>query len=199
MHYVLRALNEHVEILDTSNFHDALAAVKDNPDIDLALLDLSMPGSEGAASIKLFSSSYPDIPVVVVSASDQRDDIEDVMDSGAMGFISKLSSGEEMIQALRLVLDGGIYLPPQLLGQEREDKRGRRTHEYGLTKRQMDVLQQLAQGLSNKDIGLAVGLAEGTVKVHVAAIFNVLRVSRRMDAVQAAQNMGLLAENDPRS
>lgn len=203
MHYVLRKLDEQVDILDAGNFPDALNAARDNPDLDLALLDLNMPGSEGAASIKLFHTRHPDVPLVVVSGSDQRDDIEKVMNSGAMGFISKMSSGQDMVHALRLVLDGGVYLPPQLLqqalGNVREDKRSWRTNEFGLTVRQLEVLQRLAAGLSNKDIGLAIGLAEGTVKIHVAAIFQALRVNKRIDAVQAAQRLGLLAGNNPAS
>jgi len=197
MRYVLRKLDEHVVILDAGNFQDALDLAKNNADLDLALLDLNMPGSEGAASVKLFHAAYPDVPLVVVSGTDQRDDIERVMNSGAMGFISKMSSGQDMIHALRLVLDGGVYLPPQLLqhvlNQVREDKRSWRSNEFGLTVRQMEVLQQLAAGLTNKDIGLAIGLAEGTVKIHVAAIFQALRVNKRIDAVQAAQRLGLLA------
>lgn len=203
MRYVLRKLDEQVSILDAGNFPDALDVARDNSDLDLALLDLNMPGSEGAISVKMFHASYPEVPVVVVSGTDQRDDIERVMNSGAMGFISKMSSGQDMLHALRLVLDGGVYLPPQLLmhalGQVREDKRTWRTNEFGLTMRQMEVLQQLATGLTNKDIALAIGLAEGTVKIHVAAIFQALRVNKRIEAVQAAQRLGLLAENNPRS
>jgi DNA-binding NarL/FixJ family response regulator len=195
MRYILRELDEQAEILDAGNFSDALNAANDHPDLDLALLDLNMPGSEGAASVKLFSVNFPDVPVVVVSGTDQRRDIEKVMSSGAMGFISKISPGQEMVKALRLVLDGGIYLSPQLLqlavGQVREAKRSCRTNEYGLTVRQTEVLKQLAFGLSNKDIGLSIGMAEGTVKIHVAAIFQALGVNKRMDAVQAAQHMGL--------
>lgn len=200
MHYVLRKLDEQAVIVDAGNFPDALKAAADNPDLVLALLDLHMPGSEGVTSIKFFHESYPDVQVVVVSGTDQRSDIEKVMNSGAMGFISKMSTGQDMVHALRLVLDGGIYLPPQLLqlalSEVREDKRSWRTNEYGLTVRQMEVLKQLALGLSNKDIGEAIGLAEGTVKIHVAAIFNALHVNKRMDAVQAAKRMGLLAENN---
>lgn len=200
MCYVLRKLDEQVEIVDAGNFPDALDVASAHPDLDLALLDLNMPGSEGAASVKLFHARFPDVPVVVVSGSNQRDDIEKVMNYGAMGFISKMSSGQDMVQALRLVLDGGIYLPPQLLqhvlNQVREDKRSWRTNEFGLTVRQMEVLQQLATGLSNKDIGEAIGLAEGTVKIHVAAIFQTLGVNKRVDAVHAARRLGLLAQSD---
>ena len=200
MRYVLRKLDEHVDILDAGNFQDALGAARDNPDLDLVLLDLHLPGSEGAPSVKLFHASYPDVPIVVVSGTDQRDDIEKVMNNGAMGFISKMSSGQDMIHALNLVLGGGVYLPPQLLlhalGQVREDKRTWRTNEHGLTVRQMEVLQHLVAGLSNKDIGLTVGLAEGTVKIHVAAIFQTLRVNKRIEAVQAAQRLGLFTKNN---
>ncbi len=203
MRYVLQKLDEQITIVEAGNFPGALDAAKNNPDLDLALLDLSMPGSEGAASVKLFHTQYPDVPVVVVSGTDQRDDIEKVMNSGAMGFISKMSSGQDMVHALRLILDGGVYLPPQLLvqalGQVREDKRSWRTNEYGLTVRQMDVLRQLATGLSNKDIGQSIGLAEGTVKIHVAAIFQTLRVNKRVEAVQMALRLGLLTENSSSS
>lgn len=197
MRYVLRKLDDQVEILDAGNFPDGLQLAEENPVLDLALLDLHMPGSEGAPSIKLFHTCHPDVPVVVVSGTDQRDDIEKVMNSGAMGFISKMSSGQDMLHALRLVLDGGVYLPPQLLqqalGQVREDKRTWRTNEFGLTVRQMEVLQHLAAGKSNKEIAQTIGLAEGTVKIHVAAIFQALRVNKRIEAVHAAQRMGLLA------
>lgn len=200
MHYVLRQLDEQVEILDASNFLDAMDAAGNNPDIDLALLDLYMPGSDGITSVKLFHSRHPRVPLVVVSGSDQRSDIEQVMNSGAMGFISKASTSKIMVQALRMVLDGGIYLPPQLLQQaveraEQVDKRSWRTNELGLTARQMEVLQHLALGMSNKDVALAIGLAEGTVKIHVAAIFSALRVNKRVEAVHAAQRMGLLTGN----
>lgn len=114
MRYVLRRLDAQVHILDADSFPDALNAAIDNPDLDLVLLDLYLPGSEGTLSVKLFHASYPNIPVVVLSGSDQLDDIERVMDDGAMGFISKMASGQDMVHALRLVLNGGVYRPPQL-------------------------------------------------------------------------------------
>jgi DNA-binding NarL/FixJ family response regulator len=196
MQYILRKLDEQVEVLNAGNFTDALNTARDNPDIDIVLLDLNIPDSEGAPSVKLFSTSYPNIPVVVMSDSDLRDDIVTVMKSGAMGFVSKMSPEQDMIHALRLVLDGGIYLPLQLFQPAMEQaplsKRSWRANKYGLTVRQTEVLQQLAMGLTNKEIGLALGLAEGTVKIHVAAIFQSLRVKKRIDAVRTAQRMGLL-------
>jgi DNA-binding NarL/FixJ family response regulator len=198
LHYVLHKLDEQADILDACTFTDALNIARDNP--DLALLDLYMPDSEGVASVELFHTTYPDVPIVVVSGSEKCDDIEKVMICGAKGFISKMSSAQDMVNALRIVLDGGVYVPPQLLlsafGQAQKGKRSRYANEHGLTVRQMDVLKQLAAGKSNKDIGLAIGLAESTVKLHVAGIFKTLHVNKRADAVKAAQRQGLLAPKD---
>jgi DNA-binding NarL/FixJ family response regulator len=202
MRYVLQKLDPNVEIVDVASFPAALSSASEHTDFDLVLLDLNMPGSDGAVSVKIFHLNFPAFPIVVISGTDQRQDIEKVLGSGAMGFISKMSSGKEMVHALKIVLDGGIYLPPQLLiyalNDVKEDKRTWRTNEFGLTPRQMEILKQLALGHTNKDISAAVGLAEGTVKIHVAAIFQSLHVNKRIDAVQTALRLGLLdADNIP--
>lgn len=199
MRYVLQQLADEVEILDASNFPEALQLADRHTKIDLALLDLNMPGSDGATSVRVFNLKHPEIPLVVVSGSEQREDMERVMEYGAMGFISKMTSSKVMLAALRMVLDGGVYLPPQLLQQAMDtidhgttDRRRSRSNEFGLTARQVDVLHFLSQGLSNKQIAQQINLAEGTVKIHVAAIFQTLHVSNRMDAVRAAQRLGVL-------
>jgi DNA-binding NarL/FixJ family response regulator len=172
--YVLQQLAEEVEILDAASFPEAMKFMESRPDINLALMDLNMPGSEGALSVRAFCVHYP-----------------------------KMTSGKVMLGALRMVLDGGVYLPPQLLQQSVEhmehnvvDKRSRRTNEFGLTARQVDVLQYLARGLSNKEISLEMNLAEGTVKIHVAAIFQTLHVNNRVDAVRTAQRLGMLSDTE---
>ncbi len=200
MHHIVSQMDEQVEILDAACFAEAMDMAGKNPDIDLVLLDLKMPDSNGVDTVKHFHSSYPTVPIVVVSGTDYRNDIEYVMNSGAMGFISKTSASKDMLKALRLVLDGGIYLPPQLLNQigiadSRKSGHRWRINKYGMTARQMEVLQHLANGLSNKDIALAVGLAEGTVKIHVAAIFQALHVNNRNEAVRAAMNLSLVADD----
>ena len=201
MRYVLQQLSDEVDILDAGNFADALTLAAANPSLDLVLLDLNMPGSDGVSSIRIFHQRFPGIPLVVVSGSDQRTDIEWVMEYGAMGFISKMSSGKIMVNALRMVLDGGIYLPPQLLAQsiaalgQGEPARGApQINTHGLTRRQLEALQYLAAGLSNKEISAKMNLAEGTVKVHVAAAYQVLQVNSRLDAVVKARNLGLIDE-----
>jgi DNA-binding NarL/FixJ family response regulator len=199
MRYVLQQLADEVEILDAASFPEALESAESHPGINLVLMDLHMPGSDGALSVRAFHLRYPDMPLVVVSGSERREDMERAMEYGAMGFISKMTAGKVMLGALRMVLDGGIYLPPQLLQQAMDnmdkgvaDKRSRRANESGLTTRQVDVLQLLALGLSNKEISQKMDLAEGTVKIHVAAIFQTLHVNNRMDAVRTAQRLGVL-------
>lgn len=198
MRYVLQQLADEVEVIDSGNFLDGMNQAANHPDLDLALLDLHMPGSEGVKSIQLFNQKHPGIPLVVVSGSDQREDIEKVMECGAMGFISKMSSSKMMLSALRMVLDGGVYLPPQLLQQamatmdQGNDKRSDRASKSGLTTRQMQTLQLLAEGLSNKEISERMSLAEGTVKIHTAAVYQALRVNSRLEAVSAARRLGLL-------
>ena len=200
MRYVLQQLSEQVHIICAGDFTETLQQAEANPDIDLALVDLNMPGSDGVASIRIFHHRFPAIPLVVVSGSEQRAEIECVMEYGAMGFISKMSSGKMMVSALRIVLDGGIYFPPQLLGQASaepektaiSDKSSQLPNKLGLTKRQMETLQHLAAGMSNKEIAQQMQLAEGTIKVHIAAAYQVLQVSSRLDAVRKARQLGLL-------
>lgn len=199
LRYVLQQLSEQVDIVCAGDFAETLRQAEANPGIDLALIDLNMPGSDGVASIRIFNQQFPAIPLVVVSGSEQRAEIECVMEYGAMGFISKMSSGKMMVNALRIVLDGGIYFPPQLLAQPaiasaqaEIDRNNLLTSKLGLTKRQLEALQFLSEGLSNKEIANKMNLAEGTIKVHVAAAYQVLQVSSRLDAVRKAQQLGLI-------
>ena len=208
MRYVLQQLSEQVDIICAGDFADTLRQADANPDIDLALIDLNMPGSDGVGSIRIFHQRFPSIPIVVVSGSEQRAEMEWVMEYGAMGFISKMSSGKVMVNALRTVLDGGIYLPPQLeqpdiasaqadtsqakMGQAGTDRGSLQTNNHGLTKRQMEVLQHLAEGSTNKEIAIKMNLAEGTIKIHAAAAYQMLQVNSRLDAVRRAQQLGLI-------
>lgn len=200
MRYVLQQLPEEIEIMEAGDFADGLKLATQHPELDLALLDLNMPGSEGAISIRYFHQRYPHIPVVV-SGEEGRSHMEKVMNYGAMGFISKSSTAAVMLGALNLVLSGGVYVPPQMLRQYGElpeeespvaDRRSLNTNEYGLTQRQMQVLAYLAKGLSNKQIAEAINLAEGTVKIHVAAVYQAMRVNNRMEAVRMAEKLGLI-------
>lgn len=208
MRYVLQQLSDQVDIICAGDFAETLRQAESNPGLDLALLDLHMPGSEGVTAIRIFHSRFPAIPLVVVSGSDQRAEIEWAMEYGAMGFISKSTTGKSMVSALRMILDGGIYFPPELNGGSAtpasekplpptEERNGMGNgsgcfNKFGLTPRQLETLQHLAEGLSNKEIAQKMNLAEGTIKVHVAAAYQVLQVNSRIDAVRKAQKLGLI-------
>lgn len=201
MRYVLKQLPEEVEIMEAENLHDGMELAELHPELDLALLDLNMPGSKGPASIRDFHRSYPHIPVVVVSGEENSDIISKAINSGAMGFVCKNSSAPAILGALKLILSGGVYIPSQALhnhGAAAENTARRTaqnntdTGEYNLTSRQQQVLKHLADGLSNKEIAEATNLAAGTIKVHVAALYQTLRVSSRIEAVRKAEKLGLI-------
>lgn len=204
MRYVLQQLADEVEIVEAASFPEALRRMEINPKFDLVLMDLSMPGSEGAASVRHLHHRYPDASIVVVSGLDHRDEIERVMESGAVGFISKSTPSKVMLNALRLVLDGGIYLPPQLLqtalppepAQAPNHAPRKQTNAHGLSARQNEALTLLGRGLSNKEIAEVMGLAEGTVKIHIAAVYQVLHIGSRFEAIRAAERMGLVPSKE---
>jgi len=203
LHHVLRALDGGATIHDARTAEDGRRLVAEHPDARLLILDLSLPGADGFSLLHELRNAYPSIPVVVLSASDQREDIMHAIDLGAMGYIPKSSSNLVMLQALRLVLSGGVYLPSVALamrdassGEPLRVAEGARTtpRELGLTARQAQVLALILQGKPNKVICRELGLAEGTVKIHVAAILRALNVSTRTQAVIEASRLGLQLE-----
>lgn len=205
LQHVLRALDGGATIHDARTAEDGRRLVAEHPDARLLILDLSLPGADGFSLLHELRSAYPSIPVVVLSASDQREDIMRAIDLGAMGYIPKSSSNLVMLQALRLVLSGGVYLPSVALAMREasgaellraaEGGATRTTpRELGLTARQAQVLALILQGKPNKVICRELGLAEGTVKIHVAAILRALNVSTRTQAVIEASRLGLQLE-----
>jgi DNA-binding NarL/FixJ family response regulator len=206
LHHVLRQLDGEVEVYDARTAEDGRHLVADHPDAGLLLLDLTLPGADGFSLLEELRADHPAMPVVVISASDRREDILRAIDLGAMGYIPKSSSNQVTLQALRLVLSGGVYLPPIALSA-RDDPADApppaaddaATHttarELGLTARQAQVLALILQGKPNKVICRELGLAEGTVKIHVAAILRALNVSTRTQAVIEASRLGLQLEN----
>jgi DNA-binding NarL/FixJ family response regulator len=197
----LKELDQNVQIFEAESAEQALRHATEHPDADLVLMDYRMPpGMDGLAAVNAFRDRFPDLPLVVLSGIDELDDIEQVLDAGALGFVEKKTTAQVMLSALRLVLSGGVYIPPVLLGRipgsERprsvsESHTSRPGEEYSridtLTERQLQVLEQLAQGKPNKLIARALGLQEGTVKMHLATIFRVLNVNNRVEAVIAGQ------------
>lgn len=196
---VLRQLDEAGVVLEASDWPRAAKLVEQHPDLNLILLDLHMPGVSGLEALSQLREQHAGIPVVTLSAADDRQTVLEAIDRGAAGFIPKSSSNEVMVNALRLVLCGGVYLPPEILDHTRSTSpapaqpqaTGQTLAELGLTERQLEVLALIAQGKPNKIICRQLDLAEGTVKIHVSAILKALKVTSRTQAVIAATRLGL--------
>lgn len=175
--------------------YESVADALTREEIDMALIDFNLPNLDGAVSIRNLHEQAPKVPLVVMAASERWSDACATIDAGARGYIPKSASSAIMIAALRLILSGGIYLPP-LLNQTGGGRRapygrpgqngGELDHDRKLTPRQQEVLQCLAQGQSNKEIAYQLGLSQGTVKIHIAAIFRAYKVRNRTQAVIAA-------------
>jgi DNA-binding NarL/FixJ family response regulator len=165
--------------------------------IDMALLDFNLPNLDGADSIYSLHMRAPNVPLVIMATSERWNDACAAIDAGARGYIPKSASSAIMIAALRLVLSGGIYLPPlvnqgggggprRAVGRSGPNGAVDPSSERKLTPRQQEVLQCLARGQSNKEIAYQLGLSQGTVKIHIAAIFRAFKVRNRTQAVIAA-------------
>lgn len=203
---VLKALDDQVIIVEAPDCSTALSQAEEHQDLDLILSDLELPDIGGFALLTELRTRHPTIPVVVLSGHEDRDSVMEGLERGAMGFIPKSSPNEVMLSALRLVLSGGKYLPPQVLattgspsaaaGTGRgagfsEGKVVRSAADLGLTERQQQVLALLMHGKSNKLICRELGVAERTVKIHVSAVLKALNVTSRTQAVIAVERLGL--------
>jgi DNA-binding NarL/FixJ family response regulator len=188
-------LEDHFQpaaVLEFSSYASLREALPAHADACLLLLDLRMPGMDGARALRRLRAEHPGLRLVVISASEERQDILDVLASGAFGFIPKTLSPEETVAALRQVLAGGVYAPSLLAAPqppERPTLELKRDIEEELTPRQRDVIRLLGHGQSNKEIARALDISEATVKIHLAAIFRLLGVRNRTEAVLKASQL----------
>lgn len=191
----LKALEEAdtaVETLGARDADEATQLLEKNDDFDLALLDLMLPGTGGLAFLGVMRKRFPHVPVVILSALDDADTVMKAMRQGASGFVSKASPTDVLLGALREVLAGEIWLPPEYRDMTGKRRRAKTVAErYGLTKSQARVLELLAEGKTNRDIAEMLGVTEGTVKIHVSAIFKALGVNNRSQALLVAQGKKL--------
>ena len=198
--HLLNQLADNIQIVEASDVGQAMKQLTDGASFDIVLVDLLMPGMEGFENLKEICQRVPQTPVVVVSVKERAEDVRSAIDAGAMGYIPKSSSPQVLVQALKLVLSGGVYLPPHLLGashtspdvwpEARDISEPTLSGPLGrLTPRQRQVLSLLAEGKSNKEIAGELGLAAGTVKIHVSSIFKALNVNNRTLAVIAANEL----------
>lgn len=196
--HILRGLDRHAIVLTARDCVAGLGLAAAEGGLDLVLLDLSLPGLSGVAAVRAWREQWPDVPVVALSGVDDARTVLAVVQAGAAGFVPKSSSNEVILQALRLVLAGGKYLPPEVLGGAKaapaaNTRRPRLPNaaSLGLSPRQFEVLKLIAAGLSNKEIGRELQLAERTVKAHVTALMRALDVESRTQAALEAARLGL--------
>jgi DNA-binding NarL/FixJ family response regulator len=169
---------------------DALLRLAVDGGADLALVDLNMPGMDGVEGVRRLREAAPTLPIVVASGQEDPATIRAVLAAGAVGFIPKSERSEVLLGALRLVQSGGTYVPARMLDPAAAPP----PHDLkstDLTPRQLDVLHCLLRGEPNKMIARELGLTEGTVKIHIAAILRALHARNRTEAVVRARSLGI--------
>jgi DNA-binding NarL/FixJ family response regulator len=175
-------------INEAGSFQDLTSLLEQDPDVDLILLDLTMPGISGFSGLIYLRAQYPAIPVVIVSASDDVTTIRRSLDFGASGFIPKRFGVETLRDAILKVMEGEIWVPPDIDLSAASDPEITRLRDrlVTLTPQQVRVLMMLSEGLLNKQIAYELGVSEATIKAHVSAILQKLGVESRTQAVIAA-------------
>ena len=189
----------NVEIHEASDFDTLAAALEATPETDLVLLDLSMPGVRGFSGLLYLRAEQPSLPVIVVSANEDRAVMRHCLEFGAAGYVPKSLDVESMRAAIRTVLDGGQWTPPDLDANVAANKQASALVKRlsSLTPQQVRVLMMLSQGLLNKQIAYELGVSEATVKAHVSAILQKLGVESRTQAVILAGRIERVQELSP--
>ncbi len=189
MAQTLVRLEPGVECVEVSDSEQALARLEESAEWDLAVVDLMLPDLNGFSLLGVMAKRFPDIPAVVVSAMDDAGSIRRAMRAGASGFVSKASSGEVLREAVRTVLSGGVY-SPEITSDDKRRNGQSISERYGLTAAQSRVVELLGQGKTNREIADLLGLSEGTVKVHMSAIFRAMNVRSRAQVLVALSRKG---------
>ncbi len=203
--HVLRQFDSAAVVIEAATAREAIRLAAHYHDLDLILLDLTLPGFNGLSALPELHELRPTVPLVILSASEDAADVRQALAAGAMGYVPKSSNSREMITALRLVLAGEVYVAPAMLvalesleatSAQAAGAVGEEDSVDGLTPRQLEVLRLMAQGLSNKGICKRLNVAEGTVKLHVTAVLRALDAGNRTQAVIEATRRGLLPAPD---
>ena len=201
---LLLELDSAMQCVVACNLGNALALQEP---FDLLLLDLHMPDTDGLLSLQSLSEKFQGVPIIMLSSDEDASTIRRMMVQGAAGYIPKSSTPAVLIAALRLILSGGTYWPPEAFdlpaispptntaNAPAATLAAQTPTQLGLSQRQCDVLVLLAQGKSNKLIARELGLSEGTVKTHIASAFRALQVNSRTEAAYKANQLGFGAQS----
>ena len=192
---LVRSVFGTVTLRTARDLEGAAAAIRNPRKLDLALLDLALPGCVGIEALTQFRALCPTVPVLVVSGDDSRATILAALRAGAIGYLPKTLTPKVMGAAINLVKAGGFYVPYEVLAHDRLVARASdgaaAATRLGLTDRQLEVMQLIQKGYNNRKIARQLDISESTVKQHLHTIFCTLRVSSRTEALAAAQHLGL--------
>lgn len=183
-----------VEIQESHDLESTLGKLKANPDVDLLLLDLNMPGSGDLYGLIRIRSDFPDVPVAVISGSDEVAVVANVIEAGALGFIPKTCEPSVYVEAISAILEGDTWLPDGMaeqLAQHSSPNLDMQRRVAELTPQQYKVLCYLHEGLLNKQIAYELNISEATVKAHITAIFRKLNINNRTQAVLVVSDLNL--------
>ena len=185
------------EVLQARNTDEGLALLDANADLDVIVLDLFMPGTDGFAALSLFRHRRPELPIIVLSSSEDPKHVRAALASGAMGYVPKSANHQVLLSAVRLAMNGELYVPPLILEAAPAlpvgDGEAAISPPALLTERQTEILTLLSDGKPNKTIASSLGLSEKTVKTHLTAIFKALKVQNRTQAAAAGRQTGLIS------
>ncbi|HZQ62545.1 MAG TPA: response regulator transcription factor [Casimicrobiaceae bacterium] len=206
---LLASVDADVQVLQAGTCDAALDVIAREDGIDVVLMDLQLPGVSGVDAIRAVRSRYPDLAVVALSSTEDKATVMQVLEAGAMGFVPKSSTSAVLKDALKLIMDKGVYLPASaFLGSPAPAVTARTAASLagsgitpaslGLTPRQSDVLLRILQGKPAKLISRELGVSSSTVKVHTTAVLRALNVTTRTQAVIAAGKLGLRFPEDER-
>ena len=198
LHETLRAVV--ASVAPEAQFHGetdlggGISKARQLKELQLVLLDLMLPGCTGIEALVRFLKMLPRARVVVISATEDSGSVRAALDAGAVGYLPKTSPPKVIAEALRTVLQGGSYVPPQAMGAVPQLKTPPTLADLGITERQADVLKLVAKGLSNSEIARQLNIAENTVKQHAHAAYRALGVSSRTEAMVVLAKMGIKGE-----
>lgn len=195
---ILECIEKNAELFEASDFDQVLRLAERHPDLTVVIVDLRMPAMNAFAGLRALRETLPAIPILVLSASEDADDVFQALEAGASGYLAKSARADTLVEALRLVMVGGIYVPRALIkGREIGPRRPAAVAEVSLlTLRQREVLALIATGQSNKEIAHRLGTSEGTIKAHISAIMRRLGVHNRVQLLLNAQQCGIRVRLD---
>lgn len=183
---------DKAEIIEAKDGDEAVKAAAANPDIDIFMLDYYMPNYYGAKLLNTLKNTYPHTPVIFISSAEEYEIMKDALDKGASGFIPKSTSPQIIIQAINLALAGGTYVPKSLLDTTNQNVIPQKNPKPVLTCRQLEILNLISSGCTDKEIARKLDVSPHTVKAHLTSLRNLLGAKNRATAVENARRLGLL-------